>query len=351
MKFNKIALAAAFGLFSMNALADGIIATLDANTTNISAKDDLTVTLTLTNDEQRNIKLLKWYTPEEGITDALFSVVQNGEKIHYLGAHIKRPAPAEQDYIKLAPGESVKYEVELSGLYELTQTGSYEIQYHVENVDLMRGQSKLGQKLAPMPDEIQSNTINLWIEGRESVSTIVPAQDFSILAKTPNYTGGCSNSEKSSIQSALTAAENMADNAVNYLNNSSNYYNDRYDTWFGSYTSTRWNNVRENFESIQDAISNKTLTFDCSCNQGYFAYVYPNSPYKVYLCNAFWSANTTGTDSKAGTIIHELSHFNVVAGTDDLAYGQSAAKRLSPSRAVRNADNHEYFAENTPYQN
>ena len=61
----------------------------------------------------------------------------------------------------------------------------------------------------------------------------------------------------------------------------------------------------------------------------------------------------TGTDSRAGTLIHELSHFTVVAGTSDFAYGQSAASRLartSPSRAVRNADNHEYFAENTPAQ-
>jgi peptidyl-Lys metalloendopeptidase len=46
-----------------------------------------------------------------------------------------------------------------------------------------------------------------------------------------------------------------------------------------------------------------------------------------------------------------MSHFNVVAATDDHAYGQTAAKSLassSPTRALDNADNHEYFAENTP---
>jgi peptidyl-Lys metalloendopeptidase len=46
-----------------------------------------------------------------------------------------------------------------------------------------------------------------------------------------------------------------------------------------------------------------------------------------------------------------MSHFDVVAGTDDFAYGQTAAKSLAtsnPDDAVRNADNHEYFAENTP---
>ena len=52
-----------------------------------------------------------------------------------------------------------------------------------------------------------------------------------------------------------------------------------------------------------------------------------------------------------GTLVHEMSHFTVVAGTDDWAYGQSAAAALAvsnPARAIENADSHEYFAENTP---
>jgi peptidyl-Lys metalloendopeptidase len=54
-----------------------------------------------------------------------------------------------------------------------------------------------------------------------------------------------------------------------------------------------------------------------------------------------------------GTLLHEMSHFTVVAGTDDWAYGQAAAGRLAgsaPARAVENADSHEYFGENNPYR-
>ena len=90
---------------------------------------------------------------------------------------------------------------------------------------------------------------------------------------------------------------------------------------------------------------------DCSCNDSYYAYVYPSAPYKIYVCNAFWSAPLTGTDSKAGTLVHEMSHFNAVAGTDDHAYGKTAAGNLAnsnPTKALDNADSHEYFAENTP---
>ena len=95
------------------------------------------------------------------------------------------------------------------------------------------------------------------------------------------------------------------------------------------------------------------MTFDCGCKKRYYAYVYPNQPYTIYLCSVYWQAPATGTDSKAGTLIHETSHFTVVAGTDDWAYGQSAASSLAisdPVKAVDNADSHEYFAENTPFQ-
>jgi peptidyl-Lys metalloendopeptidase len=36
-----------------------------------------------------------------------------------------------------------------------------------------------------------------------------------------------------------------------------------------------------------------------------------------------------GTDSKSGTLVHEMSHFDVVAGTDDWAYGQTRQQELS----------------------
>jgi len=113
--------------------------------------------------------------------------------------------------------------------------------------------------------------------------------------------------------------------------------------------------VRSHFNNLKSAIANQAYTFDCTCtDSGTYAYVYPNDPYVVYLCGAFWSAPNTGTDSRAGTLIHESSHFDVVAGTNDWTYGQSSCKSLaksSPKKAIDNADSHEYFAENNPAQN
>lgn len=78
----------------------------------------------------------------------------------------------------------------------------------------------------------------------------------------------------------------------------------------------------------------------------------PSQYGKVYLCGAFWEAPNTGTDSRAGTLVHESSHFAVNGETDDFVYGQSDCKTLvltNQAKAIFNADNHQYFAENEPY--
>lgn len=84
-----------------------------------------------------------------------------------------------------------------------------------------------------------------------------------------------------------------------------------------------------------------------------YAYVYPSdSSHTIYLCGSYWNSPTTlEVDSKPGTLIHELSHFDDVAGTDDNVYGLAGCRSLaisSPCAAVNNADSHEYYIELIP---
>jgi peptidyl-Lys metalloendopeptidase len=106
--------------------------------------------------------------------------------------------------------------------------------------------------------------------------------------------------------------------------------------------------VLNNWKKIQDAFV-KNITYNCKgpkCKPSYYAYVYAGGKLEVFLCPQFWNAPDTGTDTKHGTLIHEISH--EVAGTKDHAYGQTNCKNLasnSPDKAIENADNYEYFAE------
>jgi hypothetical protein len=96
------------------------------------------------------------------------------------------------------------------------------------------------------------------------------------------------------------------------------------------------------------------VDWDChggSCKAGDFAYVFASRPYKIYLCDSFWSRGNDGTDSRPGTIVHETSHFTAVASTLDDFYGHDnclASAQTSPTDAIGNADSHECFAENLP---
>lgn len=80
-----------------------------------------------------------------------------------------------------------------------------------------------------------------------------------------------------------------------------------------------------------------------------FAYVYPDaSDRKIYVGDLFWNSGTEPPDSQAGVLFHELSHFNDIAGTGDVAYGRDPCRDLTEqgaSTALWNADNYEYYIE------
>ncbi|ELU45021.1 deuterolysin metalloprotease (M35) family domain-containing protein [Rhizoctonia solani AG-1 IA] len=177
----------------------------------------------------------------------------------------------------------------------------------------------------------------------------LPKIESRSLGKRVAYVG-CSTTRQSQIATAVTSANSYVSAATSYLNGISSGTT-RYTTWFGTYSSSRASTVRSHFSAIGTDAS--STTYDCStCTSSAYAYVYANQPGRVYLCSAFWSAPNTGTDSRAGTIVHEQSHFTVNGGTQDIVYGQSGARSLassSPDRAIQNADSHEYFAENNPW--
>jgi RHS repeat-associated protein len=122
--------------------------------------------------------------------------------------------------------------------------------------------------------------------------------------------------------------------------------NQSYEKWFGVATPVRRNHVTNGYTEIYSAL-HRDIIFHFTPRNVY-AYVIPGGPLEIWLGRLFFSAPMTGIDSKAGTLIHELSH--EVHGTADIVYGYSNARILaitSPNDAINNADNYEYFAEET----
>lgn len=323
----------------------------------LAKSDNVVVDVTVTNATAATQYLLKWQTPFGPIDAPLFEVTRDGLPVRYLGVQVKRAAPVPADYVALKPGASRSVRIELSALYDMGITGAYSVRWREGATQLFSrpgvarvstsaagGQPALPVRATALPEPVPAS---VWIDGR------LPRGASDLVSTTPEGAGlsfsRCSNAQQEAITSAAQAAQAMAQDAGVYLQAKS--LGGRYTSWFGAADPARSTTVTAHFQAIKEAFASKPVTVDCGCNESYYAYVYSNQPYKIYVCKAFWSAPSTGTDSKGGTLVHEMSHFTVVAGTDDLAYGQQAAgdlARTDPAKAVSNADSHEYFGENTP---
>lgn len=342
------ALAASFSFGAY--AADGLTASISIDKRALGPQDDVVVNVTLTNASSVPQYVLKWHTPFGDIEESLFEVTRDGAKVPYEGMHVKRAAPTPADYYVIQPGKSHKVKVELSQMYNMSISGDYSIRYSTKSAKLFSNVDPAGKVMdKKQSDTLQSDALTVSIEGTLPRGTIAKAAEPAAAAAAGLSFSKCTTSQQSTITTAVSTAKSMANNSTAYLN--ANTAGPRYTKWFGAYNSSRYATVKAHFAAIKSAFDTKPVTVDCGCKQSYYAYVYPTQPYTIYVCKAFWSAPMSGTDSKGGTLVHEMSHFNVVAGTDDHAYGQSAAASLAisnPTQAVDNADSHEYFGENTP---
>ena len=141
--------------------------------------------------------------------------------------------------------------------------------------------------------------------------------------------------------------------------------NGAYRTWFGNWDAVRAKFVRTTVSALKHHIRTSKITFVCespgggTCDSGTYAFVYPNDSSTMYLCDPYFDLPSLSdatflevfnSGTRAGTIIHEMSHYEEVGGTSDHCYNRDVCSdfaRTSPNRAAHNADSFQYFAEDT----
>jgi len=191
---------------------------------------------------------------------------------------------------------------------------------------------------------VQRNLFSFLGLSKEKDPDFVPKSDTT--AFTPE--------KAEEIKSGMKEAFSMAIKAKSKINKN----DERFKLFMDSGTidtdnaNKRVKHVKAGFDKILKTLKKDTLTFekyalDDGEEEDTFAYVHSGAnERKIYLGGAFWGAKIEGYDSKAGTIIHELTH--ELHDTEDHVYGQDGAKKLAktnPLKATTNADNYEYFAE------
>jgi len=316
---------------------------------------DVAVLLNITNIGNDLMGLLDVFKPFKEIMDPIFDVFCNGEKVNYVGAIAKRRAPLMEDFLQLAPGSSFTVPIKLSDVFNMTQACNYVVELrmaareYLANLGIrMKGQVSMAEDVV-----LSSPPVAFFADSHRNEILEVGAAIAEGRYLTPTFTS-CDTNRQNLLRTALGHAETLSSDSANYFTKTSP--TTRYTTWYGTYSATNWGSLASKWNTIRDTIKSKTIAFNCACTAGTsstYAYVYPSQPYIVYLCGQHWNSPMTGTDSQGGTIIHEVAHFTVVAGTNDYAYGQSSAKSLatsSPTKAMANSDSYQYFCENNPHQ-
>jgi len=282
------------------------------------------------------IALLRWNLPlDNRFQSNSFRVLLQGSPVTYIGSIVKYAGPVLDDYVFFAPNETKSYQVALENSYDFSQPGEYDV---VMVTDVLDYETAGATKTLPRNRETFTPYSGLISNSLQITTTQGLVQK---ILRTPYP---CSGGETDQINSAARAQTTM----IGYGNSRiSEGQSSTYQTWFGAYTTARYNYVRDTIGLIY---RNTRVAYRCDDERGVYAYVYPSDATQtIYLCEAFWSANEAGGfDTKAGTLIHELSHFNNIGQTGDYAYGVTAARNLAsndPERATGNADNYEYFCE------
>ncbi|HEY6065711.1 MAG TPA: protease [Thermoanaerobaculia bacterium] len=95
----------------------------------IPAGRPVEVRFTLKNGGARALKVLRWYTPFEGLRGDIFTVTRGARRIEYEGPLMKRGDPSAGDYVEVPAGESVSAVVDASQGYDFSRAGTYRISF------------------------------------------------------------------------------------------------------------------------------------------------------------------------------------------------------------------------------
>ena len=80
---------------------DGPVVNLGTTQSEFSASQDVSITVTISNPTRHSVRILKWFTPMDGLEESIFTINLDGESVSYTGAYYKRPAATGNDYLGL----------------------------------------------------------------------------------------------------------------------------------------------------------------------------------------------------------------------------------------------------------
>ncbi|KAI1354608.1 Deuterolysin metalloprotease family-domain-containing protein [Xylaria sp. FL0043] len=293
-----------------------------------------------------NTVLLDHATKDVVVTDA------SGKALPFEGSYVKyrRVNMAPEMFQTIQPGETVTSSVNAATTYKLAGVESAQVAA-LQGFHYVTGTAAPKSLKETEFCEVTSNSMTIIPDqskvAEEHLSARAePVFNSRIQKRNVKYSS-CTSSQTSTLQTAVSDAISMSSKAATAASTAAYYFT----TWFKS--TSEESKVRSIYTDVT-GVQTTSPTISCTdtyrgCTDGSALLYTVPSANVVVPCpnNGFYSfpelADNCQDDDydKGGSILHEFTH---LYGTDDYAYGQSAALQLSAAQAAANADTYEIYA-------
>ncbi|RQH08492.1 M35 family metallo-endopeptidase [Paraburkholderia dinghuensis] len=181
--------------------------------------------------------------------------------------------------------------------------------------------------------------------GRGGALDTFPAEKSPHASARDPLMRGFNAEQQHMLRDAYHHAKQMVDAALDHL--LAHGPDSNFQRWFGAPTPANVQHVTQVLSNIQHALAHDVnmLVATRGANSHELAHVFPDSPHKIDLAPLAFT-NVEGRNTLETTLIHELSHFTNIGGTEDHSYGRADDHRLAATNtraAITNADNYGMF--------
>ncbi|KAH3742907.1 peptidase M35 [Pelomyxa schiedti] len=275
---------------------------------------------------------------------SMFRVIDmEGNKCEYKGL-IRKVDPNAMVQVK--PGDSLKYTVDLTRLYEFEHPGSYYVTFPTRTIHTHQGDIILSfgtPKTFFMP---HASSPPLPPQASHDLDLGLPSTSISFT------TVGCSD-QNPKLTALIREPLFRLYNGLTLVT-SETPYPSFFSSFFGEESTSSWETVQGHYQAVKDTLESSNVRPNCGgdqCDAITYAYVFPTDVnHNIYLCDVYFGSDIYygNYDTCSGTLLHETLHFSDVVGTLDFAYGVDDCHNLAetnPTQAMLNSDSHQYYLE------
>ncbi|KAF5871316.1 putative metalloproteinase protein [Botrytis fragariae] len=317
----------------------------------IAGTADHVAQVAITNTGAETLTLFKGNTvlSEHATLDVVASTADKDLEFKGTYVNYKRTGLAADMFQTLQPGETVTTSLNVAKTYNLEGLETVDVTaiQGFRYVIGERAPSALSQ--TTLCDAVTSNTVTITPDQSKVASDLVNRDEpfKSRISKRAVTYSSCTTAQTTSLKTTVADAITLATNAYTAAGTAADYFT----TWFKSTseeTAVRaiYTDVK-NVQTTSPKISCTDTYGDCADGSA-LLYTVPSANV-IVPCpnNGYWGFDEyspTCTDfdyDRAGSILHEMTH---LYGTEDWAYGPTAAKALTAAHAANNADTYEMYA-------